>query len=347
MDEIAEFRKLKGASTPPGSDLGIARARHLLLKRIDAEDMSVRRRLGTPRRKALAVVGLTAAISSVALGLVTVGNEPPRAEAAAVEVLNAAAGNVEKLSLPTPHPGQYLLQKRVQVTWGSAGDANRDVLIGSDGKPVVWATERIAEVWIPYDPADEWVVRERVVPFGFASDDAAAFASKPEDHVWKARDGVFGSNWTYKHPTKSADLFRDYPRDPEKLLSYVKDHPSGEGASDADTFDDIGEILRDESAPADLRAALYQALTHIPKVSLVSDSANLAGQSGVAVEYPGEGQLIFNPKTGAFIGERNVSPDFPAVPGLGADKVTFSTVVTTNVVDRAPLDEASTPPPSN
>ena len=347
MDEIAEFRKLKDANTPRGSDLGIARARHLLLKRIEAEDTSVRRRFVTPRRKAIAMVGLAAAMSSVALGLVTVGNEPPRAEAAAVEVLNSAADNVERLNLPALHPGQYLLRKRVQVTWGSAGDANRDVLIGSDGKPVVWATKRVAEVWIPYDPKDEWVVRERVVPFGFASDDAAAYAGKPEDEVWKARDGVFGSHWTYKHPTTYADSFRNYPRDPEKLLSYVKDHPSGQGGSDAAAFDDIGEILRDESAPADLRAALYQALTHIPRVSLVRDAANLAGQSGVAVEYPGEGQLIFNPDTGAFIGERNVSPDFPSVPGLGADKVTFSTVVTTNVVDRAPLDEASTPPPSN
>jgi hypothetical protein len=344
VDEIAAFRSLKGANTPPGSDLGIARARHLLLERIDAEARAGRRPFGSPRRKVLTVVGLAAAISSIALGLVTIGNEPPRAEAAAVEVLNSAADHVVQLRLPALHPGQYLLQERVQVTWGSAGDANRDVLLGRDGKPVVWATRRIAEVWIPYDPSDEWVVRERVVPFGFASKDAVSFAGKPEDDVWKARNGVFGSHWTYKHPSQYAALYRDFPRDPEKLLSYVKEHPSGEGASDADAFDDIGEILRDGSAPADLRSALYQALTHIPKVSLVSDSANLAGQSGVAVEYPGEGQLIFNPKTGAFIGERNVSPDFPTVPGLGPDKVTFSTVVTTHVVDRAPIDEATTPP---
>ena len=53
----------------------------------------------------------------------------------------------------------------------------------------------------------------------------------------------------------------------------------------------------------DLRSALYQALTRIPGVTLASNEANLAGQSGVAVAYPGQGQLIFDPGTGAFIGE--------------------------------------------
>lgn len=337
MDEIETMRQLKDDFTPETDDLALARARHQLIQRIEVERARPRR---STKRRMLAGIALTAAASAVALGLVTFGNEPPRAEAAAVLALTSAAENVKDLRLPVAGPGEYLLQKRVQVTWGSAGDANRKILTGSDGSPVAWATQRIDEVWIPHDPADEWVVRERVRPTHFASRDAIALAGPSEDHLWKATRGIFGAHWHYDHPSTAEKRFAAYPRDPQKLLDYVRTHPTGRGDTDADTFDDIGELLREGAAPADLRAALYRALTLLPDVSLVSDSVNLAGQSGVAIGYPDEGELIFDPDTGAFIGERIVSPDFPAVPGLGPDKVTLSTAVTVRVVDSAPVENA-------
>lgn len=346
MDEIETMRQLRDDFTPPANDLALARARHRLIERIEVERSRPQRTRPqrSVKRRLIVGVALTAAASAVVLGLVTPGNEPPRAEAAAVAALTSASENVQKLELPVTKPGQYLLQKRVQVTWGSAGSADRKILTGSDGEPVVWATERTDEVWIPHDPADEWVVRERVRPTHFASKDAVTLAGPAEDHLWKAPNGIFGSHWRYEHPSTYEKRYASYPRDPEKLLAYVREHPTGEGGSDANAFDDIGEILREGAAPADLRAALYQALTLLPDVSLVSDSVNLAGRSGVAIGYPDQGEMIFDPDTGDFIGERTVNPDFPPVPGLGADKVTLSTAVTVRVVESAPVANALRPP---
>lgn len=339
MDEIAAVKTLKGADTAAGSQLAIARARHQLLARID-EDTAERRRAPSKCRRAFAMVVAVAASSAITIGLVSVGNEPPRAEAAAVRALDSAAVHVQQLQLPTTQPGQYLLQERVQITWGSAADADRNIRVGRDGKPVAWATKRVVQVWIPHDRSDLWVVHEQAAPFAIGSKDAEAFVDQPEDELWKALNGVFGSHWSYPHPTQYAELYRDYPRDPGDLLDYLRAHPIGDGNSDAAVFDDIGTILRDGTAPVDLRAALYRALTRIPGVTLASDQANLAGETGVAVAYPDQGQLIFSPTTGAFIGERDVSPGFPDVRGLGPDKVTLSTVVSTRVVDHAPVAKA-------
>ncbi|MCW2839115.1 MAG: putative polymerase sigma (70) factor [Aeromicrobium sp.] len=341
MDEIEAFRQLRDHATPPADEVGLARAREQLTRQLSVPRPRLRR--GHLRRRVVAVTGLVAAASAVTLGLVTVGNEPPRADAAAVTALTSASDHVLDVPLPVTAPGQYLLRRQVQVTWGSAGDANRAVVTGSDGEPVVWATERTNEVWIPHDPTDEWVVRERSRPSHLVSKDAAALAGPTEDDLWKAPNGIFGPHWRYAHPTTYERRYADHPRDPEDLLAFIESRPSVAGGGDAVAFGDIGDILREGAAPADLRAALYQALALIPRVTLVSDSVNLAGQAGVAIGYPDEGQLIFDPQSGAFIGERDVSPDFPAVPGLGKDKVTFSTVVTIRVVDTAPVADASTP----
>jgi hypothetical protein len=47
-------------------------------------------------------------------------------------------------------------------------------------------------------------------------------------------------------------------------------------------------------------------------------------------------QMVFDQKTGLYIGERATTPDLPDVPGLDADRITWLTSVTTEVVDHAP-----------
>ena len=345
MDEIAMMRGLRDEFTPPRDDEAIARARHRLVERIEIERAHPVRSTG---RRIVVGAALAALVVAVALGLATFllggdgdGDEPPHADAAAVEVLTSASDNVENLILPVTRPGEYLLRKRVEVTWGSAGSADGEILAGSDGQPMVWATERVHEVWIPDDPADEWVLRERLRPKHLASKDARSLAGPAADHLVRATRGDFGSRGRFVHPSTAEQRFSSYPREPRELLTYVRSHPAGAGGRDATAFDAIGDLLREGTAPLDLRAAAYRALSLLPQVSLVSDSVELAGRSGVAIGFPDAGELIVDPETGTCIGERTVSPDFPLVPGLGADQVTSSDVVTVRVVDSAPLDEAT------
>lgn len=69
-------------------------------------------------------------------------------------------------------------------------------------------------------------------------------------------------------------------------------------------------------------------MTEIPGVSVADHAVNAVGQQGVAVQQVYRGisqQLIFNPRTYAFIGEREVAVN--ASSGLKAGTVLDSTAI--------------------
>ena len=71
--------------------------------------------------------------------------------------------------------------------------------------------------------------------------------------------------------------------------------------------------------------ALFGALEKLPGVSVADHAVNAAGQPGVAVQQTFHGmsyQLIFNPRTYAFIGGREVSVSASA--GLRVSTILFS-----------------------
>lgn len=88
--------------------------------------------------------------------------------------------------------------------------------------------------------------------------------------------------------------------------------------------------------PADLRSALYLALTRVDGLTMTPGVADLDGRTGTAlgIDDPiSRVEIIVDPGTGTFIGEREtlrVDAD-----GLPAGTVTSYTSVTTAVVDEA------------
>ena len=80
-------------------------------------------------------------------------------------------------------------------------------------------------------------------------------------------------------------------------------------------------------------AALFGALEKIPGVSVADHAVNAAGQQGVAVRQTHNGisnQLIFNPRTYAFIGAREVV--VAASSGLRVGAILNSTATLTLAV---------------
>jgi len=115
-----------------------------------------------------------------------------------------------------------------------------------------------------------------------------------------------------------------------RLLADAPDH----GRGNAELLVYAPDALRTGLVPADLRAALYQTLTRLDGVDLVDRAANLDGRVGTAIGID-DGQfrqdIIIDPATGAFIGEREVlTGDYEGAP----DGTTFSfTAVNSAVVD--------------
>jgi hypothetical protein len=96
----------------------------------------------------------------------------------------------------------------------------------------------------------------------------------------------------------------------------------------------VADLLRSGLVPADLRAALYRALALLPGLEITEDVANLAGKHGTAFGIDGDIErqdLIIDPATGEFIGERTVA--LAGGPLYPAGTVTNFSSVSTTVVD--------------
>ncbi|MGH3393751.1 MAG: hypothetical protein ACRDPO_03590 [Streptosporangiaceae bacterium] len=99
------------------------------------------------------------------------------------------------------------------------------------------------------------------------------------------------------------------PTSPGAMLSYLYRTREGDNPPAVESYIHAGDLLRqDYLRPAEL-AALFRALERIPGVSVAGHAVNLIGQRGIAVQQTYHGisdQLIFNPRTYAVIGERQV-----------------------------------------
>jgi hypothetical protein len=87
-------------------------------------------------------------------------------------------------------------------------------------------------------------------------------------------------------------------------------------------FGSIRFLLANYPLPAELRAAMYQALTRLDGVELVGEATDLAGRRGISVAMgPGDQgskvrvrqELILDPDSGRLLGSRAVLTD--KVPG--------------------------------
>jgi hypothetical protein len=212
------------------------------------------------------------------------------------------------------------------------------------------------QTWIPADETGEWTqVSERLGPFeqiwgtaeAGAADRPSVEQSGPLDGEVRAVCGNFIAVYLGEQPsceglepqkeTTSAYL-ATLPRDPQRLLAALTDdlRPADDPAYRAQTMiQHTVMLLRSGLVPADLRAALYEALALLPELRITEQVANLDGRQGTALGVAVLGvrwDIIVDPATGAFIGERVVqvtaSPD-----GAPAGTVLGSTSVTTGVVD--------------
>ncbi|MFJ2173562.1 CU044_5270 family protein [Streptomyces sp. NPDC087851] len=110
------------------------------------------------------------------------------------------------------------------------------------------------------------------------------------------------------------------PTDPDALLRRLtteitrdqdaRDTPAEERDQAQDTFDAIGELLRETLMPPKTAAALYQAAAKIPGVTVDSDAVDAAGRRGIGVARDDtragwRTAWIFDPTTLEYLGERS------------------------------------------
>ncbi|MFC4241796.1 CU044_5270 family protein [Gryllotalpicola reticulitermitis] len=321
------------------------RMRAEILARIDTESLEAgahvpsrkRRRARVPRRRVgwrragwsaggavliLSVAGVLVATNVIGLPGSRVGASP-----AAAAVLNSAADVAVHESDPVVAPGQYL---KIETT-----------AVSTEGTPS-YQTQETDVQYIPADRSKTWIWVQGATTvyktFGPASA-AAAKAKTDPDAAASWIPGVGGRYYGSPIPADDADM-APLPADPTQLLNYIYDHTRGQGDSrNGEAFVWIADRLTSGTVPASIRATMFRTAAMIPGVVVTDQTANLDGRTGVAVGYTdttddNRQDLIVDPSTGAFIGERDVR--VAATSNLPGGSVWESTAVTTSVVDSAP-----------
>ena len=336
------------ASDVEADDRSLARARAELLVAAGANDLAAAAPAPTRHRRIPRIAVAAAAVALLVAGVLTVRALPsaddidPVAHAAAVKELNVAADNIKTTDEPLG-PGQY----RYVGTraWWMSTTFLRD-------QRFAYLAENLLETWVPPEETQDWLWRRKVTGerkwlVGSAEQMRAAGIS-PErpawpEGEWRAPCGDWFAEEQGREPCREEGSWQlpdqkfmaSLPRDPDALYQRLRADTEGRGKSpDLEMLVYTADILRSGLVPADLRAALYRALAKVPAVEVTQRVANLDGREGTAFGVSAAGKrhdVIIDPGTGLFIGERQVAED--ARGELPAGTVTTYTSVYTAVVD--------------
>lgn len=325
----------------------LATARTALLERADEAANAVMEVAGSrrPRRRvrhwvaASAVVGVLAS-GGVLAQTITFGGGPPPATAEAAELLERAATQTIG-AVDEPAAGQYRYVETHAWWMRTAIEHGR--------QEFTWLAEHVHRTWVPEKETDEWLHRreetgKRSWVVGTEQDARAAgipLVDPMAEGEWRAPCGDWfaeqegrkpcsqGAGWHNPTPEWQASL----PKDPDALYERLREDAPENSRGDTELLVYAADALRTGLLTKDVRAALYQALAELPGLDVTDRSANLDGRVGIALGMDDgtmREEIIIDPETGQFIGERTVT-----TKGNGAIKsgtVISHTSVITDVV---------------
>ncbi|MEU0532624.1 CU044_5270 family protein [Amycolatopsis tolypomycina] len=365
MNELDETLELlhRDVRTAP-ADLSAARAR--LLAELDAAPVIPLR----PKRVRRFALPVAAAVAGVVAVTVVVVQQRPTAPApgpaAAPPVRTTASPPVPTAAAPDIRlmSAAQVLTRAADVTVGAADQpvgprqfrlvaehtwVQRGVQTG-DGTGYTYLWEQQVDRWIPADERDVWQETRKILSTGRFLGGSVPQAQAPEPAItntdqgqWQGRCGDF---FPKAKPAKkcgdagdwdSPAFYAALPRDPAALYAKLQQLTKGRGSTPSVMFHFGIEILRAGQMPAQLRAQWYRALAKIPGIKVLAASANLDGRTGVALGLDDRHairQLIIDPGTGAFLGERTIAGAEPEQPWLKPGTELGASAITTAVVGR-------------
>lgn len=349
MDEISLLNRVR-ADVPVRTPDDVIRGRAALLRAIEAPPSPAPARLPLHR---WVWVGSAVAATCALTGVFVFGGVlggPVGADPAAAAVLGSAATAARSVVDPVVGPGQYL-EVRTDAVYAAMGTTEADAEAARrendgnlrDGDLTTFLERDLRVLWVPADRSADWIevrcARVPVQTFGPRSETFAAEAGGVADDARQVFPG--GETETgYSIAMLDADTAADLPRDPQQLLEKIyRDNGDAGPSRDGEALVWITDRLRSGTVPADLRSVFYDTAALIPGVTITEKQATLNGRTGTAIGRD-EGtngfrqDIIIDPDTGAFIGERQVL--LAPVADMPAGTATGSTSVTTTVVDAVP-----------
>ncbi|ANZ34723.1 hypothetical protein BBK82_00150 [Lentzea guizhouensis] len=243
--------------------------------------------------------------------------------ASAGEVLEAAALSADDRLV---QPGQFLYVLQYS-RWSSSDSEYR----------YLYLEDQTLETWIPAARGDVWLHRRTNTgnkQFLLGSEQDVPKFDPPlrEDVEWRAAGGAWlGDERPVSFRSPSPEYVAALPREPRALYEKMRSEAGGdEGRL---LLQMITEGLGSGLYPADARAAVYQALTFVPRLEVVDRTAVLDSRTGTALGVTDGDvtvQIVINQDTGDYLGSRAVQAR--DAHGLKAGQVLSTTAITTRVV---------------
>jgi hypothetical protein len=211
-------------------------------------------------------------------------------------------------------------------------------------------TEQWIRQWVPARPERDWMLDREVTgrvrwltgSVQEAADEGFDLAGAVPTGRYRAAYGDFYAGLDDLAPrrragswhTPTVEFLARLPRDPQALLALLRaDGPEGRIAGHP--FARAVGALRSGLVPADLRSALYVALTGLPAVTVDEHATDLDGNARIALVHddgPTRTELLVDPANGGFAGERDTLRRDSRL-GLVTGTVVLCTAVTSRVVD--------------
>jgi hypothetical protein len=350
LDESFELLHREARQAPAA----LTGARNKLMAALDEEGAAHADQAPAPRRRRWLVIPVAAAAAAamIAVGFQVTRSPVPEGPAlgtstpdvtllSATEVLTRAADLTIGAAEQPLGPNQYrYIYEHVWTTRGVRSGEN-------SGYTFLW--EQQVERWIPADPHGVWRETRKMLDTSKllgASPDAKVVSPTVMDTdqgEWQAPCGRFfpkakpvtvcGSpdDWN------STEFYAKLPRDPDRLYATLVALNRMRGSTPQGMFHYGIQLLGTGLMPADLRAAWYRAMARIPGIKVIDNQANLDGRTGIALGLGDEHeqrQLIIDPATGAFIGERTVAGQQPNQPWIKPGTEIGASAIRTEVVDQ-------------
>ncbi|MDH6678080.1 hypothetical protein M2284_002283 [Rhodococcus sp. LBL1] len=266
---------------------------------------------------------------------------PPGGDPTRMPVDALLLASSEKLA-SAPATGAPFTFVEEHAWWMSSGDGERGTY--------AFLGENVLQTWIPADANGEWLQRRSVSPnrqWITGNEEIAgelALGSWPEGE-FRGRRGQFfptagdvgtdgAAPASFANPT--VEYLDGLPDDPTALYEKLR----SESDSDAQLLSDVASGLRTGLVSNQVTSNIYRALVALPTLEITEGLANLDGRIGTAVGVVDNGrrtEIIIDPATGEFIGQRVVTLD-------GYDGIPPGTAVEFSSVTRSGVDTAGTTP---
>lgn len=317
---------------------------------------------------ALGTASAAAVVATIVIAGAVAPVAPESASAAAVAVLNDAAGKVVAGNDPVVGPGQYL---RVRETyelvslWDADADpATSDEYVSGFNTSTFENSEGavrargVRDLYVPSDRSGDWILDDRAVNqvLDVYGDQAALPAYERMVEKYPERDADPGGlarlpaglqSWdpNTTDDDRYFDPFREHydemPRDPARLLAWYREHLS---TSDEDSylFSYITHALGTDLLPADLRVATLHVLGLLGGVDVATTTGSvttlelrtaLGEGSDLGDEFVQ--QVDIDTESGRIVGYRDSYPG-RSTAVLPADVPWTSWSIEVSVVDAAP-----------